>query len=199
MFSTHDQILGGGTNQVFVASTFPALPEYRLEIQELARRAGAALADRGVVGLLSIDFVSCRVSGLWQHYALELNLRMGGGTTPFFHLHGLIEGAYRPETGEYVTPEGEPRCYLATDRLQRDEYRRFGPTDLIELGARHGLLYSHVSRTGMMFYMLGGTGDTGKVGIVAVHRTPEAARALYEAVIAALDSEIANALGADDY
>ena len=51
----------------------------------------------------------------------------------------------------------------------------------------------------MKFYMPGGTGDTGKVGIVAVHRTPEAARALYEAVIAALDSEIANALGADDY
>jgi hypothetical protein len=190
VLTTHDQILGGAVKQVFVASTFPAHPSYRMDIQELASRAGEALADKSVLGLLSIDFVSERTPAGWSHYALETNMRMGGGTTPYFHLHGLVEGEYNRHLAEYLSPEGESRCYFASDRLQRDEYRMFGPDEVIDIALRHGLGYSNATRYGAIFYMLGGTARTGKVGIIAIHRNPECARRTYDGVVAALDAEV---------
>jgi hypothetical protein len=41
--STHDQILGGPSGQIFQACTFPADAAYALEIQSLAARVGAVL------------------------------------------------------------------------------------------------------------------------------------------------------------
>lgn len=190
VLTTHDQILGGAVKQVFVASAFPAHPSYRMDIQTLALRAGKALADRSALGLLSIDFVSERTPAGWSHYALETNLRVGGGTTPYFHLHGLVEGRYSRDSAEYLAPDGEPRCYYASDRLQRDEYRMFGPDDVIDIALRHGLGYSSATRCGAIFYMLGGIAHTGKVGIIAIHRTPECARRTYDGVVAALDAEV---------
>ena len=42
--STHDQILGGPSGQVFLGCRFPARDDYRMRIQEAGQRIGAALA-----------------------------------------------------------------------------------------------------------------------------------------------------------
>ncbi|HWM07462.1 MAG TPA: hypothetical protein VNP92_34450, partial [Actinophytocola sp.] len=102
ILSTQDQLFSGAANQIFVGGTFPANAEYRGEIQELALRVGETLAAKSVVGLLSIDFLSSRTTTGWRHYGLEINLRMGGGTAPYFLLHGLVEGEFDAQSGNYL-------------------------------------------------------------------------------------------------
>lgn len=186
--STHEQALGGTAGQTFVGCSFPAGHSYRADIQRLALRAGTALAGKGVLGHLSIDFlVANPVSGEGIH-ALEINLRMGGATAPFFLLHGLVEGSYVQDIGEYLTPEGEPRCYVASDRAQGEGYERLRPEDVIDIAVREGLHYRQKTRTGVVFFVLGALTGTGKLGMVAIEKTPEEAQRLYNAMLVHVDA-----------
>ena len=76
--STHDQVLGGPTGQIFLGCTFPADAEYRLDIQAAGKRIGDVLKQHGVIGRFAVDFISVKEGDQWQHYAIEINLRKGG-------------------------------------------------------------------------------------------------------------------------
>jgi hypothetical protein len=190
ILSTQDQLFSGAANQIFIGGTFPADAEYRAEIQELALRVGTTLATKSVVGLISVDFLSTPTATGWRHYGLEINLRMGGGTAPYFLLHGLVEGELDAQSGNYFEPDGEPRCFFATDRLQHDRYRVLGPDDVVDAALRNGLHYRGATRDGAAFYMLGAL-EIGRLGVVAVDRTSASATLLYEKVVAMLDTESA--------
>ncbi|SES32455.1 hypothetical protein [Actinokineospora terrae] len=187
VFTTHDQVLDG---QIFAGCAFPARAEYRLEIQALALRAAHALAARSVVGIASIDFVSVRTGGTWRHCALELNLRMGGGTAPYFLLHGLVEGAYDPATGRYLTPDGTPRSYFATDRLYRTEYSALSPSDVIDTLVGERFHYRSGTRTGTVAYMLGAL-EIGRFGVVSIAHDTPAAEARHHELVRAFDTRVA--------
>src|SRR3954453_8183640 len=109
--STHDQVLGGPSGQVFLGCRFPADAGYRLAIQEAGLRAPTALRDRGVLGRFGIDFLAVREGAGWRHWAIEVNLRKGGTTHPFLTLQFLTDGRYDPGTGLYHTPAGRPCFY----------------------------------------------------------------------------------------
>jgi hypothetical protein len=152
-------------------------------------RAGKTLAARSVVGPLSIDFLSARTATGWRHYGLEINLRMGGGTAPYFLLHGLVDGEFDAQSGNYLGPDGQQRCYFATDRLQHQNYRTLGPDDVVDAALRHGLHYRGASMDGAAFYMLGAL-EIGRLGVVAIDRTCTAATRRYEQVVKMMDNEI---------
>ena len=81
--STHDQVLGGPGGQVFEGCTFPALDDYRMEVQDAGLRVARVLARRGVMGRFATDFVSVQEKGIWKHFAIEVNVRKGGTTHPY--------------------------------------------------------------------------------------------------------------------
>ncbi|GGP93657.1 peptide ligase PGM1-related protein [Streptomyces roseolilacinus] len=186
--STQDQRFEGAAGQTYAGCAFPARAEYRQSLQELAGRAGRALADRGVVGIASVDFVTVREGAGFRHHAVEVNLRMGGGTAPLMFLHGVTGGRYEPRTGEFLTPEGEPRCYVASDRVQSPAYRSLTPRRLLDAAARNGVLYRHEEGRGAVFHMLGALPGFGKLGVVAVDTTGEGAEAGFRKVVDFLDS-----------
>jgi hypothetical protein len=190
ILSTQDQLLSGPVNQIYVGGTFPADARYRAEIQELALRVGKTLAAKSVLGPLSIDFLVSRTATGWRHYGLEINLRMGGGTAPYFLLHGLVEGELDTQSGNYLGPDGEPRCFFATDRLQHDRYRVLRPDNVVDATLRTGLHYRDATRDGAVFYMLGAL-EIGRLGVVAVDRTCASATFRYKKVVAMLDAEAA--------
>ena len=64
VISTHDQVLGGPTNQVYLGCRFPAAAEYRQAIVERAWRIGAELVEHGVLGRFSVDFLVLREPGV---------------------------------------------------------------------------------------------------------------------------------------
>jgi hypothetical protein len=190
VISTHDQVLGGPTGQKFLGCTFPADPAYRLQIQDISRRVGETLRDRGALGRFSVDFVSVpQPDGSWRHVAIEINLRKGGTTHTFQTLQYLTNGHYDLATGEFRVPTGEPRAYYATDNLQKTAYRRLTPEDLIDIAVERELHFDQTLLEGVTFNLIGALSEFGKLGIVSIAATPARARELYQLTVAVLDRE----------
>ena len=187
--STHDQLLGGPSGQIFLGCRFPADAAYRLDIQDAGRRAARVLADKGVLGRFGVDFLSLPDGDTWRHLAIEINLRKGGTTHPFLMLQFLTDGRYDEATGEFLTPSGRTRCYLATDNHESDRYRGLTPDDLIDIAVGNDLHFHAATGEGVAFHLIGALSEFGKLGVVAIGETAEAAGALYRKTVAVLDAE----------
>lgn len=195
--SSHDQILGGRTGQVFLGSTFPARPEYRGEIHDVADRVATELSRAGVIGRFSVDFVSVRGTEGWKHYALEMNLRKGGTTLPYLMLKFLTGGTYDPNTGIYTTPTGQARYYHASDNVERDQYRGLTPDDLIDIVVQNELHFRSHRQQGVVFHLIGALSEFGKLGVVGIGHSPERATQLYRETVDVLDRETGEDLQID--
>lgn len=187
--STHDQVLGGRTGQVFLGCTFPAAAGYRDEIHSVADRIAAAYAEAGVIGRFSIDFVSVQNRTGWRHYALETNIRKGGTTLPNLMLTFLTGGEYDPASGRYTTATGQERYYHASDNVARDEYRGLTPDDLIDIVVENELHFRSHRQQGVVFHLIGALSEYGKLGMVGIGSSPERATRLYRETVAVLDRE----------
>jgi hypothetical protein len=189
--STHDQILGGPGNQVFLGCSFPAQHDYRLRVQAAAMRIGEVLASHGVVSRFAIDFLAWRDEPQeeWNRAALEINLRMGGTTHPYLALQFLTGGTLDPETGLFWSPTGHAKCYRATDNLKSEAYRGLLPEDLVDILSVNRLHYSHGTESGVLFHLIGALSEFGKLGVTAIADSPEQANAIYEHTLAVLDRE----------
>ncbi len=191
LLSSHDQILGGVSGQVYQGCRFPAADAYRRTAQDAALSIGTVLARRGVVSRFGVDFFAARPQGEsdWRLYALEINLRIGGTTHPFLALQFLTGGRLDPASGHFLSPGGRPRFYRSTDNLRSPAYRGLGPDDLIDIMTIHRLHYSHATETGALFHMIGALSQYGKVGLTAIGGSAEEADRIYENVIGVLDRE----------
>jgi len=189
LISTHDQVLGGENGQVYLGCTFPANESYRRVLHQAGWRVGEVLRDRGVLGRFGIDFVSHRTATGWRHVAIEINLRKGGTTLPFHMLQFLTAGRYDPDAAMYFTPLGQSRCYYATDTLQRANYRRFTPEDLIDILVSRRLLFDNTRQCGVVFNLLGALSEFGKLGVVCIAESIPEARVLFEDTVSVLDRE----------
>ena len=185
--STHDQVLGGPNKQVFMGATFPADASYRIRIQELGRQVATAFSEYGVIGRLAVDFVAIpKPDAEPDVFAVEVNLRQGGTTHPFNTLKLMTDGQYDERSGEFLTAQGQPRCYFTTDALQSDRYRGLLPYDLLhELVVRN--MHFRADETGVLFHLLGCLSQFGKLGCVCVAPTVEEACGTYRDVVAMLD------------
>jgi hypothetical protein len=189
LISTHDQILGGDTGQIYLGCTFPAESSCCPGIHHAARRVAAVLADDGVVARFGIDFVSIRVPDGWMHYAIEINLRKGGTTHPYLALQLLTDGAYDPATGLYQSGAGRPCFYVASDNLCDPTFQRLTPDRLLRAAKRERVLFDHETESGVVFHMLGALGEYGKCGAVCIAPTRQGAHALFGETVALLHRE----------
>jgi len=191
--STHDQILGGPSGQVFLGCRFPARDDYRMHIHDAGLRIGHVLAEQGVVSRYGVDFLVHRddPSQDWRVTALEINLRMGGTTHPFLALQFLTGGALDPETGLFLSPGGHAKCYKATDNLFSERYRGLLPEDLVEILTFNKLHYSHGTESGVLFHLIGALSEFGKLGLTAIGNSHEEVDRLYAHTLEVLDRETA--------
>ncbi len=192
LISTHDQVLGGESQQVFLGAYFPAHESYRIQIGELAKTIANALKQEGVLGRFSIDFISVKENENWKHYAIEINLRKGGTTHPYLMMQLLTNGHYNEATGIFETPAKLHRYYFASDNLQNDAYIGLTPRDLIEIAMFHGLHFDGLTQKGVMFHMIGALSQFGKIGIVCIGETPDEAFSYYKKTVEVLDAETVN-------
>ncbi len=190
--STHDQVLGGPSGQVFLGCTFPADPIYRMEIQAAGMQVAEVLASRGVISRFATDFVSVPDGkGGYVHYAIEVNLRKGGTTHPFLTLRFLTDGEYQPHTGEFITQSGRPKHYFASDTLQSPRYVGLLPEDLIDIAVYHDLHFHPTTERGTVFHLMGALSEFGKLGMVCIGDNPQQAEFLYRKAKSVLDQEVA--------
>ncbi|MBX2864708.1 MAG: carboxylate-amine ligase [Leptolyngbyaceae cyanobacterium MAG.088] len=194
ILSTHDQILGGPSGQIYLGCRFPADAAYRLQLQELGLKVGQYLAQKGVLERYGVDFVAVPHQSdtgetSWDLHAIEINLRKGGTTHPFMTLKLLTNGTYDHKTGQFFGQQGLPKCYVATDNLCKAPYQGLLPNDLMDIIAKHHLHFETGSETGTVFHLMGCLSEFGKLGLTSIGNTPEQADTIYRQVIETLDLE----------
>ncbi|HEX2699786.1 MAG TPA: peptide ligase PGM1-related protein [Acidimicrobiales bacterium] len=195
VISTHDQVLGGPSNQVYLGCRFPADPRYRLEIQEAAAAVARVLAGEGVIGSFGIDFlvVPGPPGGRAQVVLSEINLRMGGTTHPYWTARLLTGSTYDPGSGE-LTVAGRTITYVATDNMKSERLVGRSPADVIAAVDRAGLAFDPTRGTGVALHLLGAVPRFGKMGATCIAPTLEDADGL-AAQLAALLTDPADATG----
>ena len=186
ILSTHDQILGGPDDQVYLGCRFPARAAYRGEISEAGSRVGKILAAKGVVGSFGMDFLVVERGGRHDIFLSEINLRLGGTSHPFYLARFATGGTYDQASGELVA-DGVARSYVATDNLKSEAYRGLTPERLIRELAARDLAFDRATGTGVALHMLGAVAEHGKLGATCIARSPEAADDAYADLVATLD------------
>ena len=189
IISTHDQVLGGECGQVFLGAIFPANKEYNFDISVMGKLIAQELQSQGVLGRFSIDFISVKQPVGWNHYAIEINLRKGGTTHPFLMLQFLTGGEFKWEENIYLMPNGQQRCYFATDNVVNEKYIGLTPHDLIDIAMCNGIQFDGAKQTGVMFHMIGALSQYGKLGMVCIGKTVEEAKEFYTRTMEVLDKE----------
>ncbi len=192
--STHDQILGGPHQQIFLGCRFPANESYRLRLQDLGLRIGRNLAQKGALERFGVDFMAVRNSQPegytdWDIQAIEINLRKGGTTHPFMTLKFLTKGRYELSTGLFYSQQGRPKYYVASDNLQKERYRGLLPEDLMNIIAYHRLHFDTSTETGTVFHLIGCLSEFGKVGLTSIGNSMQQAEDIYNQVVKVLDQE----------
>ena len=182
--STHDQILGGPDDQVYLGCRFPAHSDYRTEIQDAALAVTRVLASGGVFGSFGMDFVVVPQRGV---FLSEINLRAGGTTHPNLMARLATEGTYDTGSGELLC-QGRPKVYLATDNLKSDAYRALSPARAVTALQSAGLAYDHGTLKGTTLHLLGALRGYGKLGLVCIADSHHEAAAQHEGVVRALDA-----------
>jgi PGM1 C-terminal domain len=189
VLATHEQLLGGDNGQVYLGCRFPARLDYAARLTRYGRRVGRALAARGALGMLSIDFVATRDRGQpWRLYALEVNLRRGGTTVPVVVLSSLLPGSY-DRHGRWRLPDGSTRCYRATDNLVDPRWLGLPPARVIAGVRSAGLAFDRRTGVGVVLHMLSGIAIDGRFGVTAIGRSPEEAEQRFAAVQPVVDRE----------
>ncbi|MBD2327711.1 peptide ligase PGM1-related protein [Alkalinema sp. FACHB-956] len=189
ILSTHDQILGGPTGQMYLGCRFPADAAYRMQLQAMGERVGEVLAQKGVLERFGVDFVTVRQGDEWKTWAIEINLRKGGTTHPFMTLKFLTNGFYDGTTGLFHSRHRQVKYYMATDNLQSPQYRGLLPNDLMDIVANHQLHFDTSTETGTVFHLMGCLSEFGKLGVTSIGDSPEEAEAIYRRVVQVLDQE----------
>ncbi len=189
IISTHDQVLGGESGQVFLGATFPANNEYSTDISSIAKLIADEMRQQGVLGRFGIDFISVKQTNGWKHYAIEINLRKGGTTHPFLMLQFLTGGEFNWHESVYTMPNGQQRSYFAMDNVVNEKYKGLTPHDLIDIAMCNGIHYDGGRQTGVMFHMIGALSQYGKLGMVCIGKTIEEAKEFYAKTLEVLDKE----------
>lgn len=187
--STHDQILGGADGQVYEGCYFPADADYRLKLQELGLKVGEVLAAKGAIERYGVDFVVVQDSQTkqWDIQAIEINLRKGGTTHPFMTLRLLTNGSFDYDTGKFLSQQNQEKYYIATDNLQKEQYKGLLPDDLMDIIAQERLHFDSSSRTGTVFHLMGALSEFGKLGLTSIGNSLEEAQEIYDRVESVLD------------
>lgn len=189
VLATHEQVLGGADQQVYLGCRFPADPAYAAALAGHARAIGEQLAARGALGRFSVDFVAADDgTGWWAIHAIEVNLRKGGTTHTYTALRNLVPGRYDVEAGRWLADDGSTRAYSGTDNLIDPAWLGLPVADVIAAVADAGIGFDHRTGTGVVLHMLSGLAIDGRFGLTAIDTTPAGADALQAATRDAIDA-----------
>ena len=101
----------------------------------------------------------------------------------------LTNGRYDRATGLFYSQQARPKYYIATDNLQKEQYRGLLPNDLMDIIAYHQLHFDTSTETGTVFHLMGCLSQYGKLGLTSIGNSPKQAQEIYDKVVEVLDAE----------
>ncbi len=184
--STHEQILSGCYGTGYDGCRMPANYSYSNRLHEYGLRIGAELAEMGVLGPCSLDFIALpdiRSESGYTLIAIEINMRRGGTTHPLQTLRFLTGGSYDILTGNFRMPSsgdapGDPRFYISLDAIAPPEAKGLAGQDVIDIITNAGLHYNSSLGRGVVFHVIGALSEFGKLGAACIAPSMEEAEEL---------------------
>jgi len=116
LLSTHEQILDEN-GMKFLGGTFPASKDYRETLTQYTDLIGKELATRGVIGSYSIDFLLSEENGKTIVWVIEINIRKGGTTHPYFTAKYLTNSRYDSAKGVLINDKNQEVVYISNDNF----------------------------------------------------------------------------------
>src|SRR5262249_45727662 len=139
----------------------------------------------------AVDFVAVRRNGGWEAHAVEINLRNGGTTHPVLTLQALTDGVYEEHEGVFLSGDGRPKHYVATDDLESESYKSLTPDDALDIAEAEHIGWDDEAQAGVALHMVSAIAVAGRIGLTAIGDSPEQASTLYERVKSVFDAETA--------
>ena len=124
-----------------------------------------------MLGRFALDFVVSRSDGRWASDAIEINLRKGGTTHPFLTLRFLTDGRYDAQSNRFLTPTGDERHLVSTDHFEDESLKGLQVAHLFDLVAVSGMHFDQAREKGLVFHMMSGITELGRLGMTAVGAT----------------------------
>ena len=193
VISTHEQVLGGESNQKYLGARFPAEPVYRRELATMGEAVLHRLAQKGAMGYFGVDTLGVRPrGGKWELKALETNLRLTAAVPPYEATRLLTGADYDPATGHLVQPSGQAKFYLSTEHVNLPGLVGMKPSALLSRPSIADLTFDSSRHTGAFFHMLGPLEAHGRAGFVAIGNSPAEAESIYGTTLTTLAREAGN-------
>lgn len=189
--STHEQILGGPDNQLFLGCKFPTIPSHRRLIIKEGEKIANVLAQKGIIGNFAIDYVVVYDKNhknpiVWP---IEINLRKGGTTHPFRTAFFLTGAIYNPTTGNLMSGK-TPIHYYAMDFIEDQKYRQFNSEELINLVKNSKISFNKETKQGVLLYITGMLEEYGRFGAICIGQSAEEAEEYYKKMIKVINQHL---------
>jgi hypothetical protein len=192
LISTHEQLLDG---QTYNGCINPASEKYREQIMDMGLKVGKYMAERGVLGHFSVDFLANQSQdGSWELNAVEVNLRQGGTTHPHAALALLCGGCICSSDGLFRTNDGEVRTYIATDTYVHPNLKGLNESQVIDaIECRTNALANKIRWSkglgiGVVFHLFRFIEKYGRIGFTSIGRNREEAQTLYDTTLQFLEN-----------
>ncbi|MEV6782722.1 ATP-grasp domain-containing protein [Streptomyces sp. NPDC051098] len=172
LLGIHDQLVGAAGD--YLGCRYPARSEYRAEAAQEADKAFSALAARGVVGHVGVDFIAVPPadgSDGSALYATEINLRQTGSTHPNRTVRAVLPLA-RNAAGELIARDGHDVYFRATDSVLTPSCRGLPAAHLISALRRSARLsLDPDAGRGVVPHLWPALARFGKIGVTAIGRS----------------------------
>ncbi|MFF4353988.1 hypothetical protein [Streptomyces sp. NPDC001530] len=170
----HDQHVGVSGD--FLGCRYPADRTYRDEVARQAAQVFSALAARGVVGHVGVDFIVASFgagSVTPSLFATEINVRQTGSTHPNRTVRAVVPLA-RDTSGELRHRDGHDVCFRATDSVLVPSCRGLSTEELIgALRRSPRLSLNSAVERGVVPHLWPAFGRFGKVGATVIGRSAD--------------------------
>jgi predicted ATP-grasp superfamily ATP-dependent carboligase len=164
ILSTHEQILDE-TGMVFQGSLFPASKKNQKRDDYLSSKGRRFFKKQILYWFFALDFVETE-KGV---FAIEINLRQGGTTHPFF-MSKLITNSRYCERNLQLSYNNELLYYLSNDNF-KSKFNKFG--DILDIFKNRGILYDDYKKEGVVFHMTSALKDFNKIGYVIISKSKD--------------------------
>ncbi|WP_328665416.1 hypothetical protein [Streptomyces sp. NBC_00328] len=172
LLGIHDQLVGAAGD--YLGCRYPARFDYRAQAADQAAKAFSALAARGVVGHVGVDFIAAPPldrSGIPVLYATEINLRQTGSTHPNRTVRAVVPHAFGA-AGELVALDGHEIFFSATDSVLIPSCRGLPAAHLISALRRSPRLSLDTKQgRGVVPHLWPALDRFGKIGVTAIGRS----------------------------
>ena len=173
ILSSHEQVLDDSGSR-FLGARFPAYNYHRSEITLEAEKVAKKLIEQKIFGIVGLDFLTISKANKIETYLIEINLRKGGTTHPYWTAKAALDASTCELTGRLKSSSGNFRLYHSNDNLLvRDQRRKRSLGDFLLKMRKAGISYDHKSQKGAIFHMLNSWEPDGKIGAVFIGESDE--------------------------